>query len=374
MLKVAFIDDGIMEGIDECPKEVRRYEINKNMEIRKRKKSEKFYLSHATMCWWIFYEYIESNDICLYDIQILNPETQTTEIHKLLKALQFCLDEKIDVINMSLGTTDLVNLVSDNILEQLYANGTIMVAAQNNNNMITYPACSPFVVGVMCDYTGKLSKNQFTMVDNEIGNINIISHCDFSEIEKKYGIVLKKANSFSTPFITAMLCKETLLSGSTIHVMEYIKKKSVSFDNFFSMEYIKQRFPKWQSEIDVPIILCTDEEVIKNVLVEFRSRGYNSVGILKSDLQNYYPYLWGKELYKTYCNCSEKELELILFNATYPDIVMVHHDRNEIGNKEDYDLILCNQEDYNGDSNNRILYKDPVDYVMLMEKIEAFFE
>ncbi|TGY91105.1 hypothetical protein E5329_22735 [Petralouisia muris] len=371
MLKVAFIDDGIMDGINEVPKMIKRYMINESIEIKERGEAEKFYLSHATMCWWIFYEHLESKDICLYDIQILDPVTQSTNLSKLLKALHFCLEEEVNVINMSLGTTDLLNLVSDNILERLHEKGTIMVAAKNNNNLITYPACSPFVVGVMCDYIGELDKNEFCMISTEIGNTDVISHCDFNDIEKKYGIVLKKANSFATPFITATLCNAIVSEGSVQDLGKYLEEKSVSHKEICRIEYIKNSFPEWQNTIDVPIILCKDERIIKNLVDEFRNRGYNCVGLLKGEISHYCPYLWGRELYKTYYNFSEKEIELLVYNSTYPDLMMVHCDGKEMGDEREYDVVLYEEEIC--EEKQGVSYRKPIDYGILAGKIEDLF-
>ena len=137
MYKVAFIDDGIMEGIQELPEQVRKYKIRNGVLEEKKEHSSLFCLSHGTMCFLIFAEYVIDKEYILYDIQILNELTSSGNVKDLAEALRFCLDEKVDLINMSLGITHHIDSEGEDILKKLHTNGTIMVAAQNNNNQIT---------------------------------------------------------------------------------------------------------------------------------------------------------------------------------------------------------------------------------------------
>lgn len=371
MLKVAFLDDGIMDDIDEVSDRMKKYTVGEDGKIQVRKKADKYYLSHGTMCWWIFYDYVETKKICLYDIQVLDLKTQKTSIDSLLKALFFCLEERIDIINMSLGTTDILNLIPSNVLQQLYNQGTIIVAAGNNDNLVTYPACSPFVIGVICDRAGILNKDTFFLPKYDIGNINVISHCDFKRIEEKHKIVLEKANSFSTPYITALICNVKEKGMESKDIWKYLASRAVVNNGLYSFDYIKKCFPQWQDKIDIPVIVCDDTDVAKDVVKKFRHYGYNCVGIIDRQMPEYSPYLWGIEPYKSYIGCNEAEIQLIIFNASTPDL-LIQCGKNHL--EQEYDLLLCNQKVHISNNKNKILYSTPINLEKIVEEIKKFFE
>lgn len=378
MYKVAFIDDGIMEGIKEVPEKVRKYKII-NGKIQEKKESHSlFCLSHGTMCFWIFSEYINDKEYILYDIQILNELTSSGNLKDLIKALQFCLDEEVDLINMSLGITQFIN-EEDEVLKKLYHRGTIMVAAQNNSNQVTYPACSRYVLGVTRDYTGILKKDQFFYLGNKRDKIDIISHCEFSNIELKYNILMGKQNSFSTPYISALIYNELKKGKNRENILRFLKENSVYFNEINQWEYKIENVPDWQEEITAPVIgIEVTEENTKKYFMElisnFRREGFYTVGIWTGnkqidDLVYIFQYFTNKRRIKHDMTTIVKWV----FNVTKADIIFLGYNSDTAPYYDDIvDLILTDGIE-NNVSSRKILYIADKNIKQITEMVVSFF-
>ena len=104
-------------------------------------------LSHGSICAKIIEKYVNC-DVSIIGIQILN-EDDTGLLDDLIVALKWCHENDVRVINLSCGlsgqveTNDLLE-----ICQKLHNDGVEIVAAQNNNGALTYPACFPCVTSV----------------------------------------------------------------------------------------------------------------------------------------------------------------------------------------------------------------------------------
>lgn len=376
MYKVAFIDDGIMSGIQEEPKHVRQYVVI-NQEIRKKeKKHSTVCLSHGTMCFWIFSQYITNKEYVLYDIQILDKYTSRGDLKDLIKALQFCLDEEIDLINMSLGIMNYMENEGDEILQKLYARGTIIVAAQNNSNQITYPACSSYVYGVTRDYTGILKKNEFYYLDDKSEKIDIISHCDFSDIETMHGIIIDKQNSFSAPYISALIYNELQKGKNRKDIERFLKKKSVYSEKITQWEYKIKSISSWQEEITAPVIgIDANRIVSQNCFTElirsFQKAEFCTIGIwIGESLLNNQPNIFQYPRNRCVTECDMVKIVKWVFNIARPDIIFVGHDCNTIFPFIDVmDMILTDRKQ----NNEKIMFISKWDIEKITELINSYF-
>ena len=369
MLKVAFIDDGIMDGIDGMPSKVKKYAVTENGISLWNNQDGEYYLSHGTMCWWIFRNYVKSDDFCLYDIRVLNPQTQKADYKALLKALEFCLEEGITLINMSLGTTCFTENGMNDVLRKLYENGAMMIAAKSNENRMTFPSCSPYVMGVVRDHGNLLKKDEYVLLDNDIGNINIISHCKFEEIEKRYGIVLSEANSFSAPYISAVVCNAMLSGVSQEKMWDHLKKDANIYEEINSYHYIKKGFPRWSDEIDVPIIGCREPRLLRSLVEKFRIRRYNCVGVLYEQTSFVCTYMFGYEPYKSQIKCGCGDLMRIIVNSTCPDILFTQS--CQVDEETLCDLLLSKESEESGSS--QLKYEETQSIEEIANNIENLF-
>lgn len=375
MYKIAFIDDGIMSGIQELPEKVTKYRINNGkIEIMENLCST-VCLSHGTICFWVFSEYITDKKYILYDIQILNEFTSCGNMNDLIVALQFCLDEKIDLINMSLGKTQCINSEGDEVLKKLYARGTIMVAAQNNNNQMTYPAYSPYVFGVTRDYVGLLKKGQFCYVDKRSEKIDVISHCEFSDIEMKHNILMGKHNSFSAPYISALIYNQLLKGSKREEILYFLKKQSVLSERINCWEYRIKNMPDWQDKIDVPVIRneITERDSGKfflKLINKFREKEFHAVGIWYGQMamdNEAYIFQYPLDMYKEY------EIEMTIkwvYNITRPDLIFLGHASDlELYSENVSDLVLSDI--YS--RNNKMIYISGKSTNQVVDMITSFF-
>ncbi len=351
MLKVAFIDDGIMREAEGLPNEVKKYKIYGSNLEKCIEKENLYYLSHGTMCFWVFDEYINERDYLLYDIEIIDSKTGNCKIDYLKKALELCLKENVDIINMSLGSVFDVDCELEGILKRIYERGTIMVAAQNNDGLITYPACSRYVYGVERDYMGILLKDQYC-IQQKKDNINIISHCDFSKVEMEHGIVLGKYNSFSTPFITALVYNELVKGKKRQQLINILEINSTANYQFESYEYKKATVRNWYDELTIPIVGVICEESlaskhVRRIVNIFRNEEYNAIGVLRTgDEENDCPYILSYDNWVFYGGDTLEKVVRLVVNLTNADIIFVETQMKDVRElSEIADLILDTTED-----------------------------
>ena len=101
---------------------------------------------HGTACAGIILRKAPAASI--YSVRIFD-ESLSADGSVLVAALRWCLDEEMDVVNLSLGTTDpsFRRPLSEAAREAASA-GVILVAAEHNEGLESYPAVLPDVIGV----------------------------------------------------------------------------------------------------------------------------------------------------------------------------------------------------------------------------------
>lgn len=142
MIDVAIIDDGVADDFLHSP--IMHYVVrNNSVEIAHVMTDNE---SHGSKCAYIIEH--QNTDIVFHDIKILNSFQKGT-VNDLLVALNWCLLNKIAVINLSIGTIAYEHYYSfDSICEELRKCGCVVMAAFNNNGEFTLPAALPSVIGV----------------------------------------------------------------------------------------------------------------------------------------------------------------------------------------------------------------------------------
>ncbi|WP_195763543.1 S8 family serine peptidase [Duganella guangzhouensis] len=66
----------------------------------------------------------------------------------LVKALNYCIDHEIDVVNLSLGAPQISEAVEQKLIEAAHAGVAVIVAAGNSGGPVQYPAQSRYVLAV----------------------------------------------------------------------------------------------------------------------------------------------------------------------------------------------------------------------------------
>ena len=197
-MRWAIIDDGV--DID-MPAIVRNIEIDKFGHVMSRKPTGE--MSHATICFRIIEKYAHSL-FAVISIKILHAETQRCNKDALIAALCWCKENGIRLIHLSIGTIEPHDFGAiEEVVGQLAVRGVIIVAANSNQGVQTYPAFDNHVIGVECDIV--LAGNQFIHTPCALnGTAFRASACH--KLTLGDGTMMTPiSNSFAAPVITAEL-------------------------------------------------------------------------------------------------------------------------------------------------------------------------
>lgn len=94
-----------------------------------------------------------ASDAELYSVKVLNSNNEAS-ISTIIKALEWCIDNKMDVINMSFGMNSYSKILEKEI-KKVYNNNIILVASSGNEkDKVQYPAAYDDVISV-----GSVNKN-----------------------------------------------------------------------------------------------------------------------------------------------------------------------------------------------------------------------
>lgn len=199
--KVAVIDDGINEEYYGVKSLSFNVEITPDQLLTQRCCYKKDIPSHGTICAAIIQKY--APDAKIGSVKILDLNRKTAKIDSLITAINWCVQNKIIIINLSLGTVDFHDFKAlRTCINSASEAGSIIIAACNNNNNFTYPACMTNVISVKT--SKKYIDNMFSMNECLYEGIDFLAssrHClvDIND-NSNYSPL---CNSFAVPLITA---------------------------------------------------------------------------------------------------------------------------------------------------------------------------
>jgi len=201
-VRVAVIDDGVNEklyGIGDLEFNI---EINSKLANYKRAGYDAFLPGHGTTCAAIISKY--APDARIGCIKVLNETSRRAEKHQLMEAIAWCVDNGIKLVNMSLGTIDFRDFEEiRHCVNKAADSGLIIVAACNNKNVYTVPACLSSVIGVRSrklytDAQYRMVPYSFDGIDAESSGRHLLTDVSGNS---RY---TSPANSFAAPLVTAL--------------------------------------------------------------------------------------------------------------------------------------------------------------------------
>lgn len=345
MLNIAIIDDDIGYGENNF-----RYTIN--MENNLIYKIEGDFSSnagyngnHGKICAKILKDYLSGYRYNLHGIKIINSETNASSVDSLIIALNWCLNNDINIINLSAGVTSYKDFTAiSKVIDKLLNKNIMIVAAGNNNDTLTYPAAIQGVIGVKYDFENKLAPNTFLFLNNPIDGVEIICRTKY----KTYA-----SNSFAAPYITAII--STLMCNGINRnkdIIQRLKQMSTLEDYYNSKDYIIDSFIRYTS-IEIPIICVIMSDDIENeyrvssVVNRFRDRDYNCVGLVKLLQTNYLNGIINVDKYFKILDFNIEQLISAYSYLTDSDIIIVTLLESEVNHlrrikqKELIDMIIC---------------------------------
>lgn len=235
MIKIAVVDNGVR------PYFLRgnlkhQIQLNDKEESCNSENDEKFLFLHGTLCALIIEKFMPG--CAISSVQILD-ENGHGGIKKLRLAFEWCLENKIDIVNLSLGTT---NFRDKEVLQQIvndYARkGLIIIAAVSNHYVTTYPASFSNVLGVAV-------KSKEKTVDECINHLGIdaVVYSKYHVFLGEQELVMPNSNSFAAPYISVLVGR--ILQKNRSYTISEIKKAlkkyegvSVCSHNCFEPDWI----------------------------------------------------------------------------------------------------------------------------------------
>lgn len=180
--------------------------------------------SHGTICAHIVNAYYP-HFLCS-SLKILDDETKKCNIDALRAALEWCLEQKVDIVNISLGSTDyrderkLLPLVN-----RLAHKGVTLVCAVSNSHEATYPASFCNVIGVVSSTLSDQEKVLFCNASAGGIDIAVPSNHLVAPVSgqiRDTGI----ANSYAAPYAVALIC--IAFNDTRIPDNETVKRRLMS--------------------------------------------------------------------------------------------------------------------------------------------------
>jgi hypothetical protein len=203
-ISVAVIDDGINEDLYDLGKLEHNIKIKSDLSVVQRESYNTFLLSHGTNCAGIIKKY--AGNVGFSSIKVLNDSTMKGEKRQLIKAIDWCVENNIKIVNMSLGSIDFRDF--DDIMacvNRAAEAGIIIIAACSNKNVFTYPACLSNVIGV-CS-SNEYKELQYKFIGCPFDGIDVLAsstHHLTDVFGNSYDT--SQCNSYAAPMVTALVC------------------------------------------------------------------------------------------------------------------------------------------------------------------------
>ncbi|NFG63095.1 S8 family serine peptidase [Clostridium sp. CMCC3677] len=207
MVAVAIIDDGIGIGLYDTYDIVRSIEITTDLTVQNVDRCNLLNDSHGTICAAIVKKYYPK--AMLTSIKVLNDKTHKCINKQLIKAIEWCIDNGIQVANLSLGTIDYrdFEMIKDTI-NIAYNKELIIVAACNNRDIFTSPASFSNAIGVKCSENNVLKEGEYIFNLYPLDGIEITACSEHMLLKNRNESKLTRmCNSYAAPMITAEVCK-----------------------------------------------------------------------------------------------------------------------------------------------------------------------
>ena len=157
---------------------------------------------HGTACAGIIRK--KTPDAALYSVRIFDVSLMA-DGRALIAAIQWCIDNEMDVVNLSLGTTDVTFKASlQKMCRKAVDAGVILVAAESNDGGESYPAVFLEVIGV----TGGAIHEADGFYFRKDQRIECVARGDEQRVCWLNGKhIMTGGNSFAAPHITGIIAR-----------------------------------------------------------------------------------------------------------------------------------------------------------------------
>lgn len=220
MIKVAIIDDGVSSGVFPLCHPLHSVTVNDSYEVKASRPKNK-QCSHGTTCAAIICQNIKV-EVQLYSIKV-KASKKNGDVYKLKMAVDFCIDNQIDIVNLSIGST---NIRDKQFLYEVafsaYSQGLIIVSALSNDGKETFPASSPWTISAK--HTEKARSGLYYYKKNlPCFVIGTYGKCDIV-LADKTTITVGASNSYATAILTSEVINIVSQLGGEVKIDD-VKKE-----------------------------------------------------------------------------------------------------------------------------------------------------
>lgn len=257
-MRIGVIDDYLAENVVSRFERIQRYKVHKGKVKNVIENRMNYGITHGTSCCSILNNYIDHpGKYSLVHIDIMN--NNQLDIRNFIAALTFCLNNQVDILCLSIGTTILSNANKIYpVIKRLSEKGVFIIAASSNANLVTYPAAFEEVMGVVALTTDVFAfQTMYHIPENDLGmNLGIVTGRGGS-------------NSFSSPLILAKLLNmmPNKVVNSPREMLYKIINKEIKYTTRKQREAIEQELLPKDNE-PVPIVIVEREETRNNDYME----------------------------------------------------------------------------------------------------------
>lgn len=226
-MKIAIIDDGVTDVNTDVSI------LRKDLVVKKEgniviRTTEKIISNHGSICAHIILQHIKKylntkKKVEFYSLCIFENKIKNSNLKQLEKALEWCLDNQILIIHLSIGTRDYLDFCKlQMIIGKMIRKGHIIIAANSNYGEFTMPACMSGVFGVEADIERNFRKNEEFDYNGKLIKANSIHELWIGKEKIK---IENYTNSFAAPVVTAKICELILESEENLKNIAQVYSK-----------------------------------------------------------------------------------------------------------------------------------------------------
>jgi len=201
-VKVAVVDSGIASSHPDIGKVNGGVRIQIDEQGKIRFTQDWFdTVGHGTACAGIIRK--KAPDVQLYSVKIFDDASLSAKGEVLVEAIRWCVDNKMDVVNLSLGTNSrrLVPALVE-VCDYAEENRVMIIAAEDNRSRESYPATFPNVFGV----TAGRAHGKYAYLYRENHSIEFAARGDLQRVcwlHPRY--IFMGGTSFAAAHLTALV-------------------------------------------------------------------------------------------------------------------------------------------------------------------------
>lgn len=200
---VAIIDNGINHlSFINIPSPHKKILIDKDCKVIITNQSYSSEITHGTICAAIIEKYSPQTPII--DISIYDQGEKTTDVKRLMKAIEHCYEIGIKYINISLGSVAEIKPQVKNKIEHIVRQGTVIVASSNANGVSAFPSNIHGVISVDVDRAGKCDGKEYLTFGLSAPKIDFVaSGTHVLRKQDRQIYITNGSSSFAAPVIMA---------------------------------------------------------------------------------------------------------------------------------------------------------------------------